>query len=150
MPMPSTQYTLWANGWADLEPARGDAAGETSIAIENMDLFIKIVARAYAPNDRILADDLKQAARIWLWDIDPTRLCAADAPFVRHEAARAIRNAKRREWRTEGGRFRVPVSPMHRGLERMGGNCVNAGIRFAERPGSLREWLEWFQTNGRV
>jgi hypothetical protein len=150
MPMPNAQYTLWANGWPDLEPVRGDAAGETLIAIAHMERFIKVVARAYAPNDRILADDLKQAARIWLWDVDPTRLCDGDAAFVRNETAQAIRNAKRREWRTEGGRFRVPVPPVHRGPERMSGSCVNAGVRFAGRPGSLRECLEWFQTYGRM
>jgi hypothetical protein len=96
------------------------------------------------PDRSIQAEDLKRGARIWLCGIGPSRRCRDDA-FVRREVALGTHGARRREWRTQGGRFRVPEPPGRRGLDRMAGTCVNGGIRFAESSGSLRQWSSRFR-----
>jgi hypothetical protein len=134
--------------WAELPVAmEGNAARAADIALAREQRFIVMVAQRYAPNDQLLADDLAQAARIELRELDPSRSAPTDKKYVRGVIVLAIREARRREWRQSGGMRRLTREEIivEKLLEKGGLlnlTCSNAGERAVDEPRSLRDCLD--------
>jgi hypothetical protein len=159
---------VWSEEWLAHPVLYGNAEWCAWQALEREDGFIRYAAMRHSDGDDLLADDLAQAARLQLWDMDPSRFGPEDKQYVRRTLVLAMRLA-RRVARADGGgkrrmRMPAPVSGSDAGdeagdgneaprrfcgpgaAESWGGICQNAGVQAVdERPRSLREYLEWMK-----
>jgi hypothetical protein len=152
---------LWPGGWRDHALPDGNAELATTTTLDREKGYLKRVARAYAPRDPLLADDLAQAARITLWDVDASRFAADDDGYLKRLLMFAVRMARRSAMRAEGGMRResltvtaicdgddtsdddAPTSG-HRPFSVIGGVCDNDGLRaIYDRRHGLQECMDW-------
>jgi hypothetical protein len=152
---------LWPGGWPDHALQDGNAELATTTTLDREERYLKAVARAYAPRDRLLADDLAQAARITLWDVDASRFDADDGGYVKRLLLFAVRMARRSAMRAEGGMRRETLTMTadcdgddgsdedtatagRRPMAVVGGVCDNGGLHaIYDRRHGLHECMDW-------
>lgn len=86
-----------------------DTADAVPEAIAKFGEFIHFTARRISRRNSTLAEDLVQEAAIRLWQLDPARFDADDAPYLEREIERHMSRAAQRERAGLGGRKRMWV-----------------------------------------